>query len=337
MTDLHRRKALTLSEQGARDWEAFVKLDPSNQIAWHNLGVTRGRKSYALGGLGLVRKSQEAMRAALAVEPHTEPSAMIGAMLGFTEGYLAGSEADSGNRQTAEATLSENRRHIQLSVRDLKADSFGRSFLPEYLGWYAVPVPGAWYGPYGLARAAGDYEALRTQARASLGRIEQIKPANPQQELAKNRLLYVAYRTLADASYNLKDYAAADAAIKQSIEAQRAIPKRTLFDERDANESLMLAAMIAARLEKYSEAQKIIEPVLKFNRELYARKDNDDLTQHAEFAQALYASALAAPGQKTAQLTQAATIIDGLPPEMRSLKSVAIWRERIAEEQKKRH
>ena len=336
MNDLHRGKALTLSEQAIRDWEAFVKLDPSNQIAWHNLGVTRGRSSYALDGLGQVRKSQQAMRAALGVEPHSEPSAMIGTMLGFTDGYLAGSEADLGNRQAAEAALADNRRHIQLSVRDLKADSFGRSFLPEYLGWYAVPTPGAWYGPYGVSRAAADYETLRAQARASLGRIEQLKPTNPQQELGKSRLLYVAYRTLADASYNLKDYAAANAAIKQSIETQRAIPKRTLFDERDANESLMLAAMIAARLEKYPEAQKLIEPVLKFNRELYARKDNDDLTQHAEFAQALYVSALAAPEQKTSQLAQAATIIDSLPPEMRSLKSVAIWRDRIAEEQKKR-
>jgi len=337
MNDLHRRKALALSEQGSRDWEAFLKLDPSNQIAWHNLGVTRGRSSYALAGLGEVRKSQEAMRAALAVEAYAEPSAMIGTMLGFTDGYLAASEADSGNRQAAEAALAENRRHIQLSIKDLKADSFGRAILPEYLGWYAVPAPGVWYGPYGLSRAAGDYETLRSQVRASLSRIEQIKPANPQQALAKNRLLYVAYRTLADASYNLKDYTAAETAIKQSIETQRAIPKRNLFDERDANDSLMLAAMIDARVERYSEAQKTIEPILKLNRELYARKDNDDLTQRAEFAQALYVSALAAPGQKSAQLTQAAAILDGLPPEMRGLKSVSIWRERIVEEQKKRH
>jgi len=135
----------------------------------------------------------------------------------------------------------------------------------------------------------------------------------------------------------LKDYTAAETAIKQSIETQRAIPKRNLFDERDANDSLMLAAMIDARVERYSEAQKTIEPILKLNRELYARKDNDDLTQRAEFAQALYVSALAAPGQKSAQLTQAAAILDGLPPEMRGLKSVSIWRERIVEEQKKRH
>ena len=35
--DLHLRKALALSQQAVRDWEAIVALDPSNQIAWNNL------------------------------------------------------------------------------------------------------------------------------------------------------------------------------------------------------------------------------------------------------------------------------------------------------------
>ena len=94
--------------------------------------------------------------------------------------------------------------------------------------------------------------------------------------------------------------------------------------------------MIGARLERYAEAQQIIEPVLKFHRRLYARKDNEDLLQHAELAQALYVSALAARGQKTAQLTEAAAILDGLPPMMRRQISITVWRDRIAEEQKTR-
>ena len=35
------RKALALSEQEVRDWEAIVALDPSNQIAWNNLVSAR--------------------------------------------------------------------------------------------------------------------------------------------------------------------------------------------------------------------------------------------------------------------------------------------------------
>jgi len=85
-----------------------------------------------------------------------------------------------------------------------------------------------------------------------------LKAADAQRELDKNRLLEMAYRTAAEASYRLKDYTTADAEIKRALEIRRAIPKRNIFDERDASDALMLAAMIAARQERYPEAQQII-------------------------------------------------------------------------------
>ena len=57
-------------------------------------------------------------------------------------------------------------------------------------------------------------------------------------------MLYVAYWTLAEASYNLKDYTAADTEIKRALEVRRAIPTRTLFERRDESGAAMLAAMI---------------------------------------------------------------------------------------------
>jgi tetratricopeptide (TPR) repeat protein len=335
--DLHQRKAVALSEQGARDWEAMLKLDPTNQIAWNNLASSRLTTGFFALGLGRIHEAEEQWRAALDVERHVKEAAILGNVLSLAAGYVTMLEADMGNRQAAEAALAANRRLTDIAVRGLPQDSFGRAFLPEFLGWYAFQTTGIGYGGYALPLAARDYETVRSQARASARRIEQIKSPDPQRELDKNRVLEVAYRTAAEASYRLKDYAAADAEIKRALEVGKAIPKRTLPEERDANSELILAAMIAARLERYDEAQRIIEPVLKFHRRLYSRKDNEDVTQHAEFAQALYASALAAPGQKAGQLTEAAAILDGLPPEMRRLNSIAIWRERIAEEQKKRH
>jgi hypothetical protein len=99
----------------------------------------------------------------------------------------------------------------------------------------------------------------------------------------------------------------------------------------------MLAALIAARLQRYTEAQQIVDPVLKRHRGLAERKDNEDVTQRIQFAQALYVSAIAAPGQKSAQVTQAAAIIDALPPQMRRQLSVVYLRGQIAEEQRARH
>ena len=225
-----------------------------------------------------------------------------------------------------------------MAVRDMPKDSFGRVYVPQLVGFYGFPGSGIGYGGYAVPLATGDYETLRNLARASIRRIEPLKASDAQRELDKNRLLETAYRTAAEASYRLKDYPAADAEIKHALEIRKAIPKRTLFDERDAADALMLAAMIAARTGRYPEAQRIIEPVLEFHRKLYARgKDNEDLTQHVQFARALYVSTLAAPGPRTSDLAQASAILDGLPPAMRNLISNTRLREAIAEEQQKRH
>src|SRR5437016_5900051 len=259
-----------------------LKLDPSNQIAWNNLAAARQGTAFWSWGLGRIRESQEEWRAGLAIEPNVRPSAMIGYTLGTTAGYRAMLEADLGNRQAAEAALADNRRLIEMAVHDLPPDAFGRGFIPEQTGYYGFPGSGIGYGGYALPLAAGEYETLRNLARASARRIEQLKAADAQRELDKNRLLEMAYRTAAEASYRLKDYATADAEIKRALEIRRAIPKRNLFDERDASDALMLAAMIAARQERYPEAQQIIEPVLKFHRGLYARKDNEDQSQRIQ-------------------------------------------------------
>jgi len=333
--DLHLRKALALASQAARDWEATVKLDPSNQIAWNNLAAARQGTAFWSWGLGRISESLEQWRLGMSIEPHVRSAGMIGNTLAVSAGYLAMFAADAGDRQAAEAALSDNRRFIELAIRDLAADSFGRVFLPEFLGFYGFPGSGLGFGGYAIPLAAGDYETLRSLARSSIRRIDQLKATDPQRELDKNRLLEVAYRTSAEASYRLKDYAAADADIRRALEILKSIPKRNLFDERDAASALTLAGMIAARQERYTEAQESIEPVLKFHRELFERKDNEDLSQRVQYASALYVSALAAPGQRTSQLAQAAMIIDALPPEMRRLISVTVWRERIAEEQKK--
>jgi hypothetical protein len=99
-----------------------------------------------------------------------------------------------------------------------------------------------------------------------------------------------------------------------------------------------LAALIAARLGRNAEAQQLLEPVLKLHRGLYARgKDNEDQTQRAEFAYALYASALAAPDAKSSQLAEAGAIVDALPPAMRRQISITRLREAIDEEKRARH
>jgi tetratricopeptide (TPR) repeat protein len=330
LNSLHLNKAIALSEAGARDWKAILQIDPSNQIAWNNLGSSMTGTGYYLLRMGRLRESQQQWRSALAIEQQAQPSAMIGSMLSLPAAGLGILEADLGERQPAQTDFATYARLNAMAVRDLPADSFVRAALEQF-GPFGLGI----VARYALPLGAGDYVTVRDLAQAAVQQAQALKPKDALQEFIKNNGLARTYAILADASYNLKDYAAADEQIKLAIDYRRRLPERTLQDQLDANDDLTLAALIAVRLERPAEAQRTIEPVVKFHRGLKTR-DHDDLSQHVQLARALYVSALATPEQRTAELAEAASLIDGLPPMMRRQTSVALWRDRIAEEQKKR-
>ena len=58
-------------------------------------------------------------------------------------------------------------------------------------------------------------------------------------------------------------------------------------------------------------------------------RNHGDSWVAVELAGALYAQALADPGRKAALLAEAASLIDGLVPEVRSARDVQRWRARI--------
>ena len=330
-TGLHLRRAMELTRQSERDWEAIVKLDPTNQIAWNNLIDARMTVTGQLYSMGDVRGAREQLRAALDIEQRVNDSGMIGNVLSLAAGYLARFEADAGNRQSASVAMASNQRFVALATRSVPPNSFGSVFLPEFLGNYGFPGSGLGYGALALPYADGDYETVRRRARDSIKRMEQLKDVPAPQRQARNATLEVAYRTSADASYRLQEYAAADSDIRRAVELRKAIPTRSLGERRDEAALTTLAAMIAARMERYVEARRLIDPVLELHRGLFARPDNEDLTQHIEFAQALYASALARSGSSAAELKQAAAILDALPAPMRTLISVKRIRASIAD------
>jgi len=333
--DLHLRKARAIAEQGARDWEAILRIDPTNQIAWNNLVNARMGVGFWAMNLGDIRGAEEQWRAALAVQKDVKDSGMIGLVLSLASGYLTLIEADSGNRPAAESALKENRRFIDLATRGLAADSFGRVFLPEFLGSFGYPTSPFGYGAFALPFASGDFETVHKEALASVRRLEQVKTP-PQAELDRNKTLEMAYRTAAFASCRLKNYAQAYAEIKRALEIRRSIPARTPNEHRDEADAHVLAAVISARFGRDAEAQQLLAPALKLHRDLHARgTDNEDQSQRLEYAYALYASAISSPSQNASQLAQAAALVDGLPAAMRSLISSTRLREAIAEEQKR--
>jgi hypothetical protein len=73
---------------------------------------------------------------------------------------------------------------------------------------------------------------------------------------------------------------------------------------------------------------KVIQPVIKFQRELAAR-NHGDRWQPVELASALYVQALADKTHSAENLREAAALLDGAPAEMRSMRMVRQWRDGI--------
>jgi tetratricopeptide (TPR) repeat protein len=332
-TELHVRKAIGLARQAAGDWEAMVRLDPTNQIAWNNLADARLQLAGAYATLGEIDEARRQSQAALDIEQRVKEAAFIGSVMSLTAGYKARLDADSGNRKAAEASVAANQRLVELALRDVPEGSFQRSFGREFLRNFAFPTSGFGYGVFAIPYADGDFETVRSIARASATRLEKMTGLSASEAESRDVALEMAYRTIADASFRLRDYAAADAAIQRALALRKRIPTRTLSDQRDAGIQTTLAATIAARLGRSDEARRLIEPVLELQRRLYALADNEDLSQRLEFAYALYASALAGSPQRAAELKQAVALVDALPQPVRNLISVRRLRGFIAEAQ----
>jgi len=141
--------------------------------------------------------------------------------------------------------------------------------------------------------------------------------------------------SMAWSAYALKDYATAEREMAQVLALRKQVPTRTTSDKRDAAMEQAFAALTLSRLNRQEDAQPLIAGALKFHREL-SPQNHDDPFQRFELAVMLYVAAMAGVGDPAAQLAEANAIMEKLPPEMRRLKDVAIWQERIAEERPRR-
>jgi len=140
---------------------------------------------------------------------------------------------------------------------------------------------------------------------------------------------------IAQSAYALKDYATAEREMGQVLELRKEQSFPALGDRREIAFEQAFTALVLTRLNRQDEARQRIAPVLQFERELFARK-LDNPQQRLELAVALYVASVAGQGDAVAQLAEASALMDKLPGEMRGLRDVAVWQERIAEERARR-
>jgi hypothetical protein len=323
--EMRLAESLTMSDTTVNAWREFVRMDPGNTISWSNLGIGYMNRTDTLQAMGKVADAAASLRSGLTIDALAPPSAMMRWNLSTLAGRLAMLEADRGNRKEAEAALATNRQLEEWLVTQRPAGSFLRALqLVEVDAWRA-----------GMYRSLGDDQRALEFGRPVLVGFDQLKADDERQRRQKDFYRRWINYEMAQAAFALKDYGAADSYMTQVLDVRKRVPAERQGEFRDTANEQAFAAVVLTRLNRQPEAQPLAISALKFHRDL-SRRNHDDPSQRLDLAMALYAVSVAGVGDPAAQLSEAADLVDKLPPEMKQLRSTSLVRNYIADEQKSR-
>ncbi|HET8692348.1 MAG TPA: hypothetical protein VFM30_09495, partial [Steroidobacteraceae bacterium] len=179
-----------------------------------------------------------------------------------------------------------------------------------------------------IAAAGGDWRAARALSSEGASRAEAIQAREGSDTLWKFALLTNTNQLKAESELALGDFASAEQSARAAKAAKDQLNIEPVVDGRtQAYLSTLLAAALAQQ-GRIAEAKAVIDPAVKFNRDLAARNQGDEL-QKLELAAALYAQALADPSRRAALLRESRGLLAGLPGPMKSLATVRTWTRRI--------
>ena len=319
--NLRMAPGLALDIAHERMWEDFLKLDSSNSSAGNNLSVARSSVADDLFRMGRIEESIRKRQEVVRVAETSRMSGFLASNLAIWNGWLAEAYANLPGSGAADSTLAIARKFVTLAGQRASDDRI----LPAFVSQSGARV----------LFANGAYREALEQAQAGIRVLQAASiDGKPQQDRVW-RLEINALRIVADSAYALGDYAASEAAARKALELRLKTLRGSLLDEVYAAENRMDLAQAIARQGRLKEAEEAMRPVLKFQRELQARR-SEDLVRRVDLSRALLVSALAVPAERNEKLAEAAATMDRLPAEVRRWKPYALLRAEIAAEQKKR-
>jgi len=323
-SEMRLTEALAMADADIRGWKEFVRLDPGNTVSWGNLLVGYQLKYEVLQQMGRPADAAAALRAGYEVDRLSPPSYRVKSILYINAGLLSRLEANRGRVTQAEEALAVAK-PWKAYIDANAPPGFDADLWASADAFWRLPI----------AQLTGDDRRVLETGPRSIAALENLKPSDEGQRRLLDQSLRQAYGTVAQSAYTLNDYATADRAMLKVAESRTHQPWLDLSDKRDIAFEQAFQALVLARLNRLPEAQKLITPVLAFERDL-SRRNHDDPSQRVELALALYAASVAGVGDAGAQLAEAGALMDNLPPEMRALRDVALWRGHINEERSRR-
>jgi hypothetical protein len=317
---LHMRAAEEALQRHDRNYAQLAKLDPDNTVSWNNLAGGRADLAYVSLSKGRVSEAMARLRWALEIERQTDIARYANAFMRPAI-MLASIEAELG--KAPDLAKADYRR-----IGKIWGKSAGDRRQAFTDAWIASADQQVLY-------SAGEYKRVAEMTPALARAWETVSVSNLFVDRLRFFFLGRVHQNAGMASLHDRGYPAAEAHFRKALAAQKQAGTGTRGDKSVESEHSVLIALALARQGKREEAFALLEPEIKFQRELLAQ-GSEDLNQHLVLASAHFAAALSSPAAARTHLREAAVIVDRLPPEMLRLRSVAQWRAWIAEEKAKR-
>jgi len=179
-----------------------------------------------------------------------------------------------------------------------------------------------------ISMGLGDFRNVQAKASKARQLVQGVEPSAAYQGLMKYNCDFHAPLTQGEAELWLGENAAALDTLQAAAAARGKSPPGGLDEVRSLSVNKVLEAMAFARLGRRAEARALIEPEVKFQRELAAR-NKGDVTQFMDFAETLYVESLTDASHSVALRREALGLIAKLPPQFHKLRSVTRWRQLI--------
>ncbi len=313
--------AVQLGERSERDSLALVALDPTNTISINNLSVGRQTLGDAHWAAGQISSALQISRQGVDDLSRVTGGAQFAKLNStWANAILAVREADDADLRNADANVAVA---TGITAGLHKSESPGSS-IPTMAKCLSN------YGRAGVALRRGDLASARQITQETVGLMRDLKPKGGLETFYQNICTFSSLNVKAQAAYALEDYQGAERAARDALEWRGRWPVQNDGERRDQAEVATGLALAVMRQGRAAEALEVINPVVKFHRELAARNHGDQW-QHVELASALYAQALSDLRRRAPLLREAATLIDSVPAPMRALQSVRRWRDRISQ------
>ena len=299
--------------------QTLVDFDPGNKINHNNLASvlwTLSGTYYAIGAIEDALATLDSANASLAIAGEG------GAGLKLSQNRLLSSTVDAlveaGQLDRARARAGE----MEKLVEELRASEPEGSLIPLRAEARLRMSQAR------IALAEGDSRRAGALSGEATSIAQNIEVPGGQDTVWRSALRYESNRQKAEFELRRGDYAAAEQSARAAKAAREGFSIEPVSDGRQKSDLSTFLALALAGQGRAADAKAVIDPAVKFSRELAARNRGDEL-QTMELAFALYAQALTDPARRGALLAESRALLAGLPAPMKSLESVRFWSERV--------